>query len=114
MWSPAIRYIRVYKYTKIQGPRFHRNYIIARDQKSDLHGLSFQSSPKINRMLIIRPFASISFPEAAILLVPVARSVGQSNADSGNEIAFAYNESSQHPNNAGLLTVSFPFFPTPQ
>ena len=44
--------IRVYKYTKIQGPRFQRNYIIARDQKSDLHGTSFQSSPKINCMLI--------------------------------------------------------------
>ena len=40
------------KYTKIQGPRFQRNYIIARDQKSDLHGMSFQSSPKMNRMLI--------------------------------------------------------------
>ena len=28
--------------------------IIASDQKSDLHGTSFQSSPKINRMLITR------------------------------------------------------------
>ena len=46
--------IRVYKYTKIQGPRFQRNYIIARDQKSYLQGTSFQSSPKINRMLITR------------------------------------------------------------
>ena len=27
---------------------------IARDQKSDLHGTSFQSSSKINRMLITR------------------------------------------------------------
>ena len=35
--------IRVYKYTRIQGPRFQRNYIIARDQKFDLHGTSFQS-----------------------------------------------------------------------
>ena len=35
-------------------PRFQRNNIIARDQKSDLHGTSFQSSPKINRMLITR------------------------------------------------------------
>ena len=42
----------MYKYTKIQGPRFQRNYIIARYRKSDLHGTSFQSSPKINRMLI--------------------------------------------------------------
>ena len=41
-------------YTKIQGPRFQRNNIIARDQKSDLHGTSFQSSPKLNRMLITR------------------------------------------------------------
>ena len=39
--------IRVYKYTKIQGPRFQGNYIIARDQRSDLHGTSFQSLPKI-------------------------------------------------------------------
>ena len=46
--------IRVYKYTKIQGPRFQRNYLIARDQKSDLHCTSLQSSPKINRMLITR------------------------------------------------------------
>ena len=47
--------IHLYKYKKIQGSRFQRNYIIARDQKSDLHGTSFQSSPKINRMLITRP-----------------------------------------------------------
>ena len=40
------------KYTKIQGPRFQKNYIFARDQKGDLHGTSFQSSPKINRMLM--------------------------------------------------------------
>ena len=46
--------VRVYKYTKIQGPRFQRNYIIARYRKSDLHGTSFQSSPKINLMLIAR------------------------------------------------------------
>ena len=39
---------------KIQGPRFQRNYIIARDEKSDLHGTSFQSSPKINHILITR------------------------------------------------------------
>ena len=44
--------IRVNKYTKIQGSRFQRNYIIAKDPKSYLHGTSFQSSPKINRMLI--------------------------------------------------------------
>ena len=39
---------------KIQGPRFQRNDIIARDQKSDLHGTSCQSSPKINCILITR------------------------------------------------------------
>ena len=37
--------IRVCKCTNIQGSRFQRNYIIARYQKSDLHGMSFQSSP---------------------------------------------------------------------
>ena len=47
----------MYKYTKLQGPRFQRNYIIAGDQKSDLHDMSFQSSPKINHMHITRPFA---------------------------------------------------------
>ena len=47
--------IHVYNYTKIQGSQFQRNYIIARDQKSDLHGTSFQSSPQINRMLTTRP-----------------------------------------------------------
>ena len=63
--------IRVYKYRKIQGPRFRRNYIIARYQKSDLHDLSFQSSPKINRMLITRPFAynqSLQQQNIAVLL----------------------------------------------
>ena len=34
--------------------RFQRRYIIARDQKSDLHGTSFPSWPKINRMLLTR------------------------------------------------------------
>ena len=64
----------MYKYTKIQGPRFQRNYIIARDQKSDLHGTSFQSSPKINRMLITRPFAyneSLQHPTIAVLLIKI-------------------------------------------
>ena len=46
--------IRLYKYTKIQGPRLQRNYIFARDQKDDLHNTSFQSSPKINRVPITR------------------------------------------------------------
>ena len=49
--------IHLYKYTKIQGPRFQRNYIIARDPKNDLHGASFQSLTKINCMLITWPFA---------------------------------------------------------
>ena len=49
--------IHMYKYTKIQGPQFQRNYIIARDQKSYLHGMSFQSLTKVNRTLITRPFA---------------------------------------------------------
>ena len=40
---------------KIKGPRFQRNFVIARDQKKwfTWH-VSFQSSPKINRMLITR------------------------------------------------------------
>ena len=46
--------IRVYKFTKIQRPRFQGNKIIARYRKSYLHGTSFQSSPKINRLLIPR------------------------------------------------------------
>ena len=44
----------MYKHTKIEGPRFEGNYIIAEEQKSDEHGASFQSLPKINRMLITR------------------------------------------------------------
>ena len=76
--SPAIRvYI---KYTKIQGPRFQRNCIIARDQKSDLHGMSFQSWPKINCILIKRP------------------------------INFAYNESLQHPTISVLLIKILIYF----
>ena len=72
--SPAIRvYI---KYTKIQGPRFQRNYIIARDQKSDLHGMSFQSWPKINRILIKRPIniaynESLQHPTISVLLIKI-------------------------------------------
>ena len=31
--------------------QFQRNYIIARNHKSDLHDMSFQSSPKINDIL---------------------------------------------------------------
>ena len=56
-------------------------YIIARYQKSDLHGTSFQSPPKINCMLITRPFASnesLQHPQAlgqhptvAILLIKI-------------------------------------------
>ena len=29
-----------------QGPQFARNYILAKEQKRDEHGASFQSSPK--------------------------------------------------------------------
>ena len=54
LWSHSTR---VYKNTQIQRPWLQRNYIIARDQKSDLHATSFQSLPKINRVLITRPFA---------------------------------------------------------
>ena len=66
LWSQALR---VYKYTKIQGPRFQRNYIIARDQKSDLHGTSFQSSPKVNCMFITRYNESLQHPTIAVLLI---------------------------------------------
>jgi len=62
------------RYTQIKGLRFQRNYIIARYRKSDLHGTSFQSSPKINRMLITRSFAyseSLQHPTIAILLIKI-------------------------------------------
>ena len=39
---------------KNQGPQFKQNYIICQRQKHDEHGASFQSSPKINPMLITR------------------------------------------------------------
>ena len=72
--SAVAGYTCVYKYMKIQGPRFQRNYIIARDQKSDLQGRSFQSSPKINHMLITRPFAnneSLQHLTIAVLLIKI-------------------------------------------
>ena len=62
------------KYTKIQGPRFQRNNIIARDPKSDLYGTSFQSSPKISHMLITRQFAynnSLQYPTISVLLIKI-------------------------------------------
>ena len=60
------------KYTKIQVPRFQRNYIIARDQKSDLHGTSFQSSPKINRTRLIFAYnESLQHPTIAGLLIKI-------------------------------------------
>ena len=37
-----------------QGPQFARNYILAKEQKRDEHGASFQLSPKKNRILITR------------------------------------------------------------
>ena len=72
--SGVAYYIHVYKYTEIQGPRFQRNKVIARDQKSDLHGTSFQSARKINRMLITRSFAyneSLQHPTIAVLLIKI-------------------------------------------
>ena len=66
--------IHMYKYTKLQGPRFQRNYIIAGDQKSDLHDMSLQSSLKINYMHITRPFAyneSLQNPSIAGLLIKI-------------------------------------------
>ena len=59
---------RVYKYTKIQGPRFQRNYVIARDLKSDLHDTSFQSSPHCSSQ---DPFAyneSLQNPTSSLLI----------------------------------------------
>ena len=44
---------RVWKHEN-QGPRFERNYIIAKEQIRDEYGASYQSSPKIHRMLIAR------------------------------------------------------------
>ena len=66
--------IRVYEYMKIQGPRFQRNYIFARDKKVIKNGTSFQSSPKINRMLITRQFAyseGLQHPTIAVLLIKI-------------------------------------------
>ena len=56
IYSLNVFYFLLYRlrYFLIQKPRFQRNNIIARYRKSDLHGMSFQSSPKINRMLIPR------------------------------------------------------------
>ena len=50
------------------------DYIIARHQKSDLHGTSFQSSPKINCVLITRPITYndiLRHPTIADLLIKV-------------------------------------------
>ena len=44
----------MYEKMKNQGPRFERNYIIAKEQIRDEYGASYQSSPKIHRMLIAR------------------------------------------------------------
>ena len=45
------------KYTKIQGPRFQRNCIIARDRKIDLLGTSFLSLVGVNikREMVLSP-----------------------------------------------------------
>ena len=64
----------MYKYTKIQGPRFQRNYIIARDQRSDLHGTSFQSLPKITACSSQDSFAyseSLQHLIIAVLLIKI-------------------------------------------
>ena len=61
----------MYKYTKIQGPRFQTNYIIARDQKSDLPGTSFQSSLKVNRMLITRYNENLQHLTITVLLIKI-------------------------------------------
>ena len=77
---------------KIQGPGFQRNDIIARYRKSDLHGSSFQSLPKINRMLItLNSFAyseSLQHPTIAILLIKILiffRPVGSVHLLQGNQ-----------------------------
>ena len=44
----------MYENMKNQGPRFERNYIIAKEQIRDEYGASYQSSPKIQCMLIAR------------------------------------------------------------
>ena len=64
----------MYKYTKLQGPRFQRNYIIAGGKKGDLHDMSLQSSLKINHMHITRPFAyneSLQNPTITVLLIKI-------------------------------------------
>ena len=62
------------KYTKIQGPRFQRNYIIARDKKVIKNGTSFQSSPKINRMFITSAYSeSLQHTNIAVLLIKILR-----------------------------------------
>ena len=74
-------YVCIYKYTKIQGLRFQRTYIITRDQKSDLHGTSFQSSPKISRILITKPICIqwkfTTVPTIAVLLSKIFFSTSQ-------------------------------------
>ena len=61
-------------YTKIQGPRFQRNNIIARDQKSDLHGTSFQSARKKTACSSQDSFAynkSLQHPTISVLLIKI-------------------------------------------
>ena len=63
-------YTRVY--TKIQGPRFER--ITLFPEIKDLHGTSLQSSPKINPMLITKPFAyneNLQQPTIVVLLIKI-------------------------------------------
>ena len=63
-------YTRVY--TKIQGPRFER--ITLFPEIKDLQGTSLQSSPKINPMLITKPFAyneNLQQPTIVVLLIKI-------------------------------------------
>ena len=85
------------KYSKIQGPRFQRYYIIARDQQSYLHGTSFQSSPKISRMLITTPFActeSLQHRTVAILVINILIffSTTQNSHSNGRAVWFGKNK----------------------
>ena len=96
-----------YKYSKIQGPRFQRNYIIVIDQESDLHGTSFQSSPKVNRMLITRPFSyNHGFLQQGLLQPGVLTTIGSYNqgvlTTGGSYSQGSYNQEFLRP---GVLTT---------
>ena len=50
-----IDWVRMYKYTKIKRLDSREITSIAKEQTRDENSTSFESSPKINRMLITRP-----------------------------------------------------------